>query len=78
MIRVSNHEDFQNAVFDESAYSQIRYQAIPSNSFTVPMLKKILEAFGHDLVQIFPENTAEKVFLINEIAAAVEKKQMGT
>ena len=75
MIRVSNHEEFQKAVFDESAYSQIRYQAIPSNSFTAPMLKKILEAFGHDLVHIFPENTTEKLFLLNEIAAAVGKNK---
>ena len=71
MIRVSNHEDFQNAVFDESNYAQIRYQAIPNDLFTVPMLNKMLEAFGRDPVQMFPEDITEKQFLLNEIEVAV-------
>ena len=73
MIRVSNHEDFQNAVFDESTYSQIRYQAIPSNLFTIPMLKKILTAFGRYPEQILQEDTNEKIYLLNEIEVAVNQ-----
>ena len=75
MIRVSNHEDFQNAVFDESNYSQIRYQAIPSNLFTAPMLKKILTAFGRYPKQTFQEDANEKIFLLNEIEGAVNESK---
>ena len=75
MIRVSNHEEFQNAVFDESTYSQIRYQAIPSNLFTIPMLNEILRALGRDPAQILPEDTTERLFLVNEIEAAVNNNK---
>ena len=75
MIRVSNHEEFQTAVFDESSYSQIRYQAISTTLFTVPILNEIVGALGGEPVQMFPENTTEKLFLLNEIEAAVNRKK---
>ena len=75
MLQVSSHEDFQNSVFDKSFYAQIKYQAIPSNKLTVDMLKNTLRAFGGDPVQIFPKETSEKLFLLNEIEAAVNKNR---
>ena len=68
MIRVSSHEEFQNADFDKPSFGQLKYQAIPSNTFTVAMLKQILEAFPNNQAQNSPNKILDLMHAIKNAA----------
>ena len=68
MIRVSSHEEFQNAVFDKPSFGQLKYEAIPSNTFTVAMLKQILNAFRNTQVENSPNQILDLMHAIQNAA----------
>ena len=68
MIRVSSHEEFQNADFDKPSFGQLKYQAIPSNTFTVAILKQILEAFPNNQAQNPPNKILDLMHAIKNAA----------
>ena len=68
MIRVSSHEEFQNAVFDKPSFGQLKYEAIPSNTFTVAMLKRILNAFRNTQVENSPNQILDLMHAIQNAA----------
>ena len=68
MIRVSSHEEFQNAVFNKPFFGQMKYLAIPSNTFTTAQLKEILGAFRGNQAENSPNQMLDLLHAIQNAA----------